>query len=244
MQNAGRAALALICLVFLSGRAALAEPVSVFLSAAAAGRAPLVDLSGAPAASTQASLFSGRGAGSLFAPVQPRAPASQGLRATLASGDPVARLRSLIASAEAGAKGYDAVQYGATRRPDRPPTAMTIGEIYEWIRETPGQPHAIGRYQFIPPTLRRLVRAEGLSTTARFSPAVQDRLADRLLAEAGMAAFRGGTLSRHAFMHNLSKIWAGLPTASGKSYYHGYAGNKATMSWDRFDREMARIFPG
>ncbi len=55
---------------------------------------------------------------------------------------------------------------------------------------------------------------------------------------------RRGTQSREAFMHNLSKIWAGLPTASGRSYYHGYAGNAATMSWDAFNARMRAIFPG
>ena len=34
---------------------------------------------------------------------------------------------------------------------------MTLDEIFAWIAATPGQPHAIGRYQFIPDTLRMLV---------------------------------------------------------------------------------------
>jgi hypothetical protein len=45
-------------------------------------------------------------------------------------------------------------------------------------------------------------------------------------------------------MNNLAKIWAGLPNSTGKSHYHGYAGNQATMTWARFDAEMAMIFPG
>lgn len=51
-------------------------------------------------------------------------------------------------------------------------------------------------------------------------------------------------MSRHDFMNNLAKIWAGLPTSSGKSYYHGLAGNKAVLSWAKFDKEMAQLFPG
>ena len=77
-----------------------------------------------------------------------------------------------------------------------------------------------------------------------FSPALQDRLASLLIAEAGWHDFAAGTLSREAFMTNLAKIWAGLPTASGRSYYHGYAGNAATMTWARYSREMAQMFPG
>ncbi|MFW8594369.1 hypothetical protein [Cribrihabitans neustonicus] len=177
------------------------------------------------------SLFRGRGSGGLFARA-PAAPAD------------AQQLMTLIASAEAGHAGYDAVQYGATRRPARKPTEMTIGEIYAWIDATPGQPHAIGRYQLIPATLRRLVRHQGVSRGARFTPQLQDQLAHQLLEEAGYSDFLQGDMGRKTFMHNLAKIWAGLPTSSGKSYYHGYAGNQATLTWARFDAEMKRIFSG
>ena len=159
-------------------------------------------------------------------------------------GGPSAAVRHVIASAEAGGKGYDAVQYGARVKPPKRPTGMTIGEIYRWIAATPGQPHAIGRYQFIPQTLARVVRKTGTKGSERFSPAVQDRLADVLLAEAGLQQFRKGTLGRTAFMNNLAKIWAGLPNSSGKSHYEGYAGNSASITWARFDAVMARIAPG
>lgn len=153
------------------------------------------------------------------------------------------RLRGVIAKAEAGRAGFDAVQHGAKTPPPDRPTRMTIAEIYAWIDATPRQPHAIGRYQFIPSTLRALVEALEIDPAARFSPTVQDRLADRLLAQAGMHAFATGALSRDRFMLNLARIWAGLPTASGASYYEGYAGNSATMSWQAFESAMADIFP-
>ncbi len=181
-----------------------------------------------------ASLFTGRSGTSLF----------RELPRSIVASDAVRKLMQLIASAEAGKKQYDAVQYAATIKPPKRPTEMTIGEIYTWIDETPGQQHAIGRYQFIPATLRRLVQHVGASRSDRFSPLLQDRLAHQLLEEAGLSATIAGEMSRHDFMLNLSKIWAGLPTSSGKSYYHGYAGNKAVLSWARFDAEMARLFPG
>lgn len=156
----------------------------------------------------------------------------------------VARLRQIIGHAESRRHGYDAVQYGATIRPPRPPTAMTLAEIYQWIDETPGQPHAIGRYQFIPPTLRRVVRQVGVPLNTRFSPKVQDRLADVLLAEAGVPQALAGEMPREVLMHNLARIWAGLPTASGRSYYHGIAGNRASITWEDYADAMARIFPG
>lgn len=191
------------------------------------------------------SLFRGRAEGSFFAPraAAPVTGASTPAPVPL-GGSQVARLRHLIASAEAGRDGYDAVQHGARVPTPTVPTAMTLAEIYAWIAATPGQPHAIGRYQMIPTTLKRLVRHAGVGLDARFTPALQDRLADQLLAEAGYGAFTGGEMGRRAFMNNLAKIWAGLPNSSGRSHYHGYAGNRATMSWAHFDAEMARIFTG
>ncbi len=177
-----------------------------------------------------ASLFRGRSGGGLFAPVL-KAPPS------------VKRLLDLIASAEAGKAQYDAVQYGATRKPPKKPTSMTIAEINAWIDATPGQPHAIGRYQMIPATLRRLVRHQGVKPQARFSPELQDQLAHQLIEEAGYSAFLQSEMPRKTFMLNLAKIWAGLPVSSGKSYYEGYAGNSASLTWAHFNSEMQRIFP-
>jgi muramidase (phage lysozyme) len=158
--------------------------------------------------------------------------------------EPVDQLLSLIARAEAGSMGYDAVQYGATVRPSRLPTQMTLGEIYQWIDETPGQPHAIGRYQFIPPTLRRVARVRGFGPDTPFTPGVQDALALVLLEDAGLSQFQASALGRRQFMHNLARIWAGLPLPNGQSYYDGHAGNKATMTWAAFDGGMARIWGG
>ncbi len=179
-----------------------------------------------------ASLFRGRASGGLFAPV---------LTQVLPSA--AKQLMTLIAKAEAGKAGYDAVQYGARIKPSAPPTKMTIAEIYQWIDNTPGQPHAIGRYQFIPATLRRLVRHQEVPHDKLFSPELQDQLAHQLLEEAGLSDFQSAKMSRATFMLNLAKIWAGLPTSTGKSYYEGYAGNKAVYTWDYFDSHFKKIFP-
>lgn len=200
-------------------------------------RAPLIRKEGAKPRNSP-SLFAGRAGGGMFAPAVMRGPTYSSPRHA-----PLARLRSLIARAEAGSKGYDAVQHGAKIRPDAPPTALTVQDIYDWIDDTPGQPHAIGRYQFIPPTLRMLVQRLNIDPKTRFTPDVQDRLADALLRDAGLIRFLDGSLGREAFMNNLAKIWAGLPNDTGRSHYHGVAGNKATMTWASFNAEMVQIFP-
>jgi len=223
--------------------AGLAQGPSLFAAAdAGAGRPP----PGERVTVAGSSTFIGQDAAGFFAPWPERAAAP--LRhavAPLSGGHgPVARLRDLIAAAEAGPAGYDAVQHGARIRPAAPPTHLTIGQIDDWIRATPGQPHAIGRYQFIPPTFRRLVRHLGLPPDTPFSPAVQDRMADVLLHEAGLDRFLAGEIGRVAFMNQLARVWAGLPNSTGRSHYHGYAGNRATKSWEDYHGAMVAIFPG
>ena len=195
-----------------------------------------------------ASLFVGNSGKSFFAPYPQRSvPHDDGgdpMVMLSTYGAPAELVRHLIAAAEAGKLGYDAINYGAKRLPAQRPTSLTIAEIYAWIDATPGQPHAIGRYQFIPSTLRRLVAVLGIDPRARFSPQVQDQLADVLLAEAGLDDLSAGRIGRHSFMNNLAKIWAGLPSSTGRSHYDGYAGNRATMTWTRFEAEMTKIFPG
>lgn len=197
----------------------------------------------AHAEAQRGSLFAGKSENGLFAdrPVQVSLfanPTTLGL----AESD-VQIIRSIIQEAESRKDGYDAVQHGARIKPNKRPTQMTIAQIFVWIDATPGQPHAIGLYQFIPETLRRVVRETGISPSQRFSPQVQDQLADVLLSEAGLHKFRDGKLTPQRFMDNLAKIWAGLPNSTGKSHYEGYAGNKATISLARFQAILAQISP-
>ena len=221
----------------LMANAGMAEPAANGLLAA---RQPLFEVRDGAAGQVQlASLFVGEAEGGLFATLPGRldAPLSSG-------GGKAGRLHDLIAQAEAGPMGYDAVQHGARVKPPKRPTRMTLGEIYEWIRATPGQPHAIGRYQFIPATLRHSAKRLNLPPETRFTAQVQDQLANLLLGDAGFLKVQTGEISVEAFMLNLAKIWAGLPLPSGRSYYEGYAGNKATMDYAVFAREVRAILGG
>lgn len=205
-----------------------------------------------PTATTRAiasGAFRGRAEGSMFEkrpaykPEVAHAPSYQRGKLQSIGAQDIKLIRALIQEAESRRDGYDAVQHGARIKPSKRPTQMSLAEIFEWIDETPNQPHAIGRYQFIPTTLRRTVETIGAKPTQRFSPALQDKLADVLLIEAGLNRFRAGVLDQTGFMNNLAKIWAGLPNSTGKSHYDGYAGNKASMTWARFDAVMAQISP-
>lgn len=55
---------------------------------------------------------------------------------------------------------------------------------------------------------------------------------------------KAGEMSVDTFMLNLAKIWAGLPIPSGRSYYDGVAGNKATMTYDAYATQVRVIMGG
>ena len=160
----------------------------------------------------------------------------------LPRGSQVDQLFALIAFAEAPKAGYDAIHHSARKLPRQKPTRMTLGQIKAWVKDTPGQHHAIGRYQFIPSTFRNLQARLGLPDEVRFSPEIQDRMASLLLADAGYHAFRSRALGHDAFMDRLARIWAGLPLRNGKSAYHGHAGNRATISRAFYARQVKAIF--
>ena len=234
MNRKGYAAALAVCLASLAS-AGPAQAEAFSLAAYRAGSARAADFNMFPLVPVDR----------IYRRAAPReaAPGASGRKFVL-SGTPVRKLKQLIGRVDAGAKDYDAVQHGARIRPGKRPTQMTIGEIFRWIDRTPGQHHAIGRYQFIPSTLRAVVREAGLGLQTRFSPETQDFLADILLDDAGLEAFLAGQISRHRFMENLARIWAAFPTSTGRSHYHGIAGNRAVISWNEFDTHMQRIFVG
>jgi muramidase (phage lysozyme) len=156
---------------------------------------------------------------------------------------PLANLRNLIASAEAGAGGYDAVAYGADVSPPARASTLRLGEVRAWVEATPGQNHAIGRYQVIPETFERLAKATASADDANFDRSLQDRWANVLIEEAGYSAFLGGDISPDVFMDRLAQLWAGLPLGDGRSAYEGVAGNRATIGRSAYARAVAQIFP-
>lgn len=158
-------------------------------------------------------------------------------------GGELTQLMDLISRAESPHLGYDSVQKRARVKPPRKPSQMTLGGIFTWIGNTPGQQHAIGRYQVIPSTLAYVSKELGFRHSTPYDRRTQDLIATFLIREAGYEAFRSGRLSRQGFMDNLARIWAGLPLADGRSAYHGKAGNRATISREQFVRAMASIFP-
>jgi len=97
---------------------------------------------------------------------------------------------------------------------------------------------AVGRYQFIPETLRLAVAAAGFTSTDLFNAAAQDWLAVALLLWGKRTALRdylqGRDVSLEAAQLDLAKEWASIPQANGRGVYDGdSAGNRATAKVGR-----------
>ena len=101
---------------------------------------------------------------------------------------------------------------------------------------------AFGRYQFLRKTLRHLCDQEGIPGSARFTPEMQDLLAEVLLAGRGLHRWEAGKLTDGQFMDNLSKEWASLPYLTGKSYYDGDSiGNHALISRPELEEVLQEV---
>ena len=108
----------------------------------------------------------------------------------------------------------------------------TVREIqrmqYRWGRSTGSS--AFGKYQFIRKTLASLLDDLDIDDNAKFTPELQDKLAEELLERRGLARWVMGRMSDDAFMNSLSKEWASLPYHTGRSYYAGDGLNKSLIS--------------
>jgi hypothetical protein len=119
-------------------------------------------------------------------------------------------------------------------------TSMEVGEVlawqYDYVHKKGSASNAVGRYQFIKPTLENLVEKENIDLSSTFNEDLQDQLAIALLEKRGINEYVNGEIDIDQFAYNLSKEWAGLPKTKGKqpdmSYYANDGLNKVQVSVD------------
>ncbi len=155
-----------------------------------------------------------------------------------------AQIRDFIQSLEAP-KGFDQVFGGSRIAPPRPITSMSIDEVLAWQLQSVNAgsaSSAAGGFQIIRKTLQSLKDQMRLSGDELFDRRMQERMADRLMREAGLPDFIEGRIGWEQFGDNLSSIWAALPrvtgTGAGRSTFDGIAGNRALAGVDTFRRVL------
>tara|TARA_B100000035_G_scaffold52532_3_gene41115 strand:+ start:1489 stop:2040 length:552 start_codon:yes stop_codon:yes gene_type:complete len=106
----------------------------------------------------------------------------------------------------------------------------TIREILSMQR---GWVHAVGRYQFIPSTLRYAVSVTSVAEDDYFTEEVQDRLM------AGLIIFKRPAIGAYLRDHHdligwaldeLAKEWASVEYRRGRGFYDHVGGNRAHIS--------------
>jgi len=133
-----------------------------------------------------------------------------------------------------GPRGFGTVSGFVPVLPVRPLTEMTMAEVLDYQSQIRAQgtiSSAVGRYQFIYPTLRELVEQHGISETLVFDAEVQTYLARFLMHNCG---FYDRDTSVLQLGNCLASVWAALPLVAGpnrgESIYSGDGINKALIS--------------
>ena len=144
-------------------------------------------------------------------------------------------LMDLIANEEGG---YDSINRGYAG--DTPGgmksltgsslASYTVAEVMGFQN---GTVYAVGRYQFIPSTLKAAVSYSDVSFQDKFTSEVQDRLMASLVLhkrpEVG-SWLRGEHDDLWAATTGLAKEWASIEYLNGRGYYDGLGGNRASIS--------------
>lgn len=168
-------------------------------------------------------------------PVAPTTPTGGTPVAVAGGSDPlvtkVTALLNVIADAESNGN-YNA-HFGVVNNSNPDFTSKSIDDVLEWQAKfvAGGSPSsAVGRYQIIKNTLKGLKTSLGLTGSEKYDPPTQDKLAVKLLQGRGLDGFLSGAKTEDAFMNDIAKEWAGLPTTQGISHYAGDGLNGATVS--------------
>lgn len=139
---------------------------------------------------------------------------------------------SLIRRFEAGKKGYDSVWYGNRHPLPQKPSEMTVCEVRDWqlAARKVQKSTAIGMYQIVGGTYRRVIEQMQLPCDLKFDAKTQDRIGLALLYGRGWAEFKAGTMKVEDFAYELAGEWAAFPAPYGEhkgmSRHRGIAGNK------------------
>ena len=125
----------------------------------------------------------------------------------------------------------------------KPMEQTTVREIISMQR---GWLYAVGRYQFVPSTLRYAVAMSSVDMEDKFTPDVQDRLMAALVLykRPAIAAYLRNDHDYIGWaLDELAKEWASVEYRNGRGYYDHIGGNRAhitrTEAWEVQTIKMA-----
>lgn len=155
-------------------------------------------------------------------------------------------LKSEISKGEGDYNSYNTGKAGDTPRPTITITSFTVGQIMKMQEE--GKVFAVGKYQFIPVTLREAVNNKkvGVKQSDLFSPQTQEKLFMHLIYKRPklMSYLNGKSNDINSAVNDLAAEFASMPNTSGSGNYdNDKAKNKARGGLKRVERikEILRI---
>jgi len=107
---------------------------------------------------------------------------------------------------------------------------FTVQQVMDMQRN---ELYAVGRYQFIPSTLRWAVAMSDVDPLDMFTPEVQDKLATALIMykrPAVGAYIRGNHDLEGWALNEMAKEWASIEYRNGRGYYDHIGGNRAHIT--------------
>ena len=154
------------------------------------------------------------------------------------------RFLDFISQAEWTQNNYDAVFDGATQTEIKI-TSMSLREVLYYQENIlwPSKTHTpVWKYQFNNVTLKDYIDRFGFSLDQKMDLEFQDKIAIIKMKEAGLDKFQSWRMSQHIFEENIAWTWAGFPKdASGKSYHHKVANNRAQVSYSDYSKEISYL---
>lgn len=116
---------------------------------------------------------------------------------------------------------------------------LTVGQVMEM--QSQRQLFAVGKYQFIPGTLREAVSYTGIDPGEKFNAATQERLFPYLISDAKRPKLASYLSGRHdnvdAALNDLAAEFASIPQSNGRGRYDGdRAGNRAAGGMQRAEK--------
>jgi hypothetical protein len=158
----------------------------------------------------------------------------------------IENIKSEIAKGEGDYNAYNRGVAGDTPATARTHTLtnLTVGQVMQMQAGGRGSREffAVGKYQFIPETLRAAVRYTKVDPNAKFDAATQEKLFSYLISAEKRPVLNsyltGKSNNREAALNDLAHEFASVPMTSGASAYGGLAGNAAMGGKARAEKLM------
>lgn len=149
---------------------------------------------------------------------------------------PILNLIGKAEGTDRGRKYNETLAYGAYIGGDVNLVGMSLRDIDDLQTNMLNHPmnkwnsSAIGRYQIVRTTLRKIKAAMNMKEDRLFDESTQDQMARYLLYYRGIDNYCKGKITAGAMVNSLAKEWASFPTVDGTGHYGNQKNTPITVA--------------